>query len=30
MTAVFHISHRIQFKMSVDFPKKGAVSEKII
>lgn len=30
MTTVFHISHRIQLKISVYFPKKGAVSEKII
>lgn len=30
MKAVFHISHRIQLKMSMYFPKKGAVSEKII
>ena len=30
MTTVFHISHRIQLKISVYFPKKVAVSEKII
>ena len=30
MTAVLHILHRIQLKISVYFPKKGIVSEKII